>query len=171
MIAIRAALMKRQEVTRMLVRFAEHKELERINELRRQVFDLHAKGRPDIFCSVFTEELQNYLHDIDRDPCKRIVVAEHEGAVCAFAVVNRVSRQKTPYMRERAYLEIDELCVDEASREKGIATQMIAFIRDYAKSEGFDRIELNAWEFNRKALAFYESAGFSTYRRYMELKL
>ena len=36
---------------------------------------------------------------------------------------------------------------------------------------GFDRIELNMWEFNRDALAFYEAAGFVTYRRYLELKL
>ena len=46
---------------------------------------------------------------------------------------------------------------------------MIAFIREYAKNKGFDRIELNMWEFNRNALAFYEASGFTTYRRYMEV--
>jgi GNAT superfamily N-acetyltransferase len=40
-----------------------------------------------------------------------------------------------------------------------------------AKEKGFDRIELNMWEFNRDALAFYESVGFETYRRYMEIML
>ena len=74
-------------------------------------------------------------------------------------------------MLERDYLDIDEFCVDEACRRQGIASAMIAFIRDYAEKEGFDRIELNMWEFNQDALAFYQKAGFQTYRRYMEMKL
>lgn len=71
----------------------------------------------------------------------------------------------------RDYLDIDEFGVDEAHRREGVATEMIAFIRAYAKEAGFSRIELNMWEFNRDALAFYESVGFSTYRRYMELQI
>ena len=72
-------------------------------------------------------------------------------------------------MFERDYLDIDELGVDEAFRRQGVATAMIAFIRAFAAQEGFHRIELNMWEFNQNALAFYEAAGFSTCRRYMEL--
>ena len=48
---------------------------------------------------------------------------------------------------------------------------MIRFIREYAQEKGFRRLELNMWEFNRGALAFYEAAGFTTYRRYMEIRL
>ena len=43
--------------------------------------------------------------------------------------------------------------------------------KEYAKEKGFHRIELNMWEFNKGALAFYESVGFETYRRYMEIML
>ena len=46
---------------------------------------------------------------------------------------------------------------------------MVRFIRDYAKEQGYHRIELNMWEFNREALAFYEAAGYTTFRRYMEM--
>lgn len=74
-------------------------------------------------------------------------------------------------MNARDFLDIDEFCVDEAYRRTGTATEMIAFIRAFAKSHGFDRIELNMWEFNQDALAFYEAVGFKTYRRYMEMKL
>ena len=47
----------------------------------------------------------------------------------------------------------------------------MAFIREYACEKGFRRIELNMWEFNQDALAFYEAAGFTTFRRYMEIML
>ena len=41
----------------------------------------------------------------------------------------------------------------------------------FAKEKGFSRIELNMWEFNQDALAFYEAAGFKTFRRYMEMMI
>ena len=62
----------------------------------------------------------------------------------------------------------DEFGVDEDCRREGAASEMIRFIRGYAKEKGHTRIELNMWSFNREALAFYEAAGFATYRRYME---
>lgn len=74
-------------------------------------------------------------------------------------------------MYKRDYLDIDEFCVDESFRRMGIAAEMISFIREYAKTCGFERLELNMWEFNKDALAFYEAVGFETYRRYMVMKL
>ena len=102
---------------------------------------------------------------------KKIIVCIIDGNICAFAVLHHIKRPETPYMFERDYLDIDEFCVDETFRLRGIGARMIDFIRDFAKSEGFERIELNMWEFNQDALAFYEAVGFSTYRRYMEMKL
>ena len=154
----------------MTIRFAEQDDLERVNELRKQVNDLHVCGRPETFKAGFPAELRDHIYTVFRDPRQKIVVAEKDGTLCGFAVLNHITRPETPYMYVRDYLDIDEFCVDTAFRRQGIASGMIAFIRDYAKSEGFDRIELNMWEFNQDALAFYEAIGFSTYRRYMELK-
>ena len=68
-------------------------------------------------------------------------------------------------------LDIDEFGVDKEHRRQGIASELISFIRNYAKEQGFEKLELNMWEFNETALAFYEQAGFKTYRRYMEMDL
>lgn len=57
------------------------------------------------------------------------------------------------------------------ARRQGVATALIDFVKAYAREKGFGRIELNKWEFNHGALAFYEAAGFTTYRRYLEMKL
>ena len=46
-----------------------------------------------------------------------------------------------------------------------MASEMISYILDYAKDKGFKRVELNMWEFNQRALAFYEKVGFKTYRK------
>jgi len=153
------------------VRFAREEDLDRVNELRRQVNDIHVAGKPEVFKPGFSDELRDYLYTIWRDPRQKVTVAEVNGRICGFAVLNHITKPENPFMFERDYLDVDEFCVDEACRRQGIAGALIGFIREYAKGEGFGRLELNMWEFNQGALAFYEAAGFATYRRYMEMKL
>ena len=153
----------------MNVRFATEADLDRVNELRKQVNDLHVKGKPEIFKPGFPQELRDHIYTIRDDPKQRIVVAERDGVLCGFAVLNHVVRPENPFMSERNYLDIDEFCVDEAYRRQGVGTALIDFARAYTKEQGLERVELNVWEFNKDALAFYEAAGFQTYRRYMEL--
>ena len=153
------------------VHFAREDELDRVNELRRQVNDLHVEGVPDVFKPGFCDELRDFIHVIRNDPNKEIVVAEADGTVCGFAVLNHIVRPENPFMFERDFLDIDEFGVDRAFRRRGVAGAMIRFIRNYAKEKGYRRLELNMWEFNRGALAFYETADFKTYRRYMEIHL
>ena len=152
------------------VRFAREKDLDRVNELRRQVNEVHVAGKPEVFKPGFTDELRDYVRVIFADERKKIVVAELDGSVAGFAVLNHITRPENPFMFTRDYLDIDEFGVDEKYRRRGAAAAMIRFIRDYARKQGFERLELNMWEFNRGALAFYETAGFRTYRRYMEMK-
>ena len=155
----------------MNVRLANENELSRINALRKQVNDLHVAGKPDVFKPGSTKELQNFIFEIWNDPEKEIVVAEQNGFICGFAVLNHVNKPENPFMYERDYLDIDEFGVDECCRRQGVATAMIAFIREFAVNKGFHRIELNMWEFNRDALAFYEATGFATFRRYLEMSV
>ena len=157
---------ERAEVT---VRFARAEDLEQVNVLRKQVNDVHVAGKPDVFKPGFGSELRDYIRAIWEDPNKQIAVAEAGGKVRGFAVLNHIVRPENPFMYERDYLDVDEFGVDESCRRQGIAGAMIRFIRDYAKEKGFRRLELNMWEFNRGALAFYETAGFKTFRRYMEI--
>ena len=155
----------------MPVRFAEKNDLVRVNQLRRQVHELHAAGRPDIFKPGFPPELRDHIVSIWNDPQQEIVVSEREGVLCGYAVLHRVNKPENPFMYKRDYLDIDEFGVDEACRRQGVAAEMMEFIREYAREKGFAKIELNMWEFNRDALAFYEAVGFATYRRYMEAEV
>ena len=153
------------------VRQARENELERVNELRMQVNALHVAGKPEVFKPGFPEKLRNYIYAIHKDPEQFIAVAVKDGTICGFAVLHHINRPENPFMKERDFLDIDEFCVDEAFRRQGVASEMIDFIREFAKEKGFHRIELNMWEFNQDALAFYEAAGFQTFRRYMEMFL
>ena len=153
------------------IRFAVDADLEAVNRLRKEVNDLHVAGRPDIFKPGFCDELRDYIYVIHNNPNMDIVVAEQDGIICGFACLQAIRRPENPFMFERCFLDIDEFCVSSAYRRQGIASEMIRFIRQVAKERGFRKLELNMWEFNGDALRFYEAAGFTTYRRYMEMEV
>ncbi len=155
----------------MAVRFGTADDVEAVNALRRQVNDLHVAGMPAVFKDGFSEELRNYAYTFVTEPAKSLVVSERDGKIVGFAMLNRIVKGETPYTFARDFLDIDEFGVDESHRREGIGSEMIAFIREFAKESGFDRIELNMWTFNEGALEFYEAVGFTTYRRYMEMKI
>ena len=161
----------KEQSKQIIIRFAKESELVRVNELRKLVNDLHVEGKPEIFRAGFNDELRDFIYKIWKDPEQKIVVAELNGVVCGFAVLHHIHRPENPFMLERDFMDVDEFCVDKEYRRQGIATKMMSFIRNYTKEKGIKRLELNMWEVNQDALAFYEAVGFKTYRRYMEMKV
>ena len=155
---------------KMMIRFAKKSDLPQVNANRRQVHEVHAEGRPDIFRRKFGKKLANLIDDMYEDAYTKIVVADMEGTIGGFAVLEMIEKPKSPYSKARCYLRVTEFGVDESYRRQGIGTALMDFIKQYAAEQDFDTVELDVWEFNEGARQFYESVGFQTYRRYMEYK-
>lgn len=150
------------------VRPARRDELERVNELRRMVNDLHVCGRPDIFRAGFCDELQQFLYTLYDSEDAEVIVAVSDGVICGFAMATVVRRPQSAYNLERAFYHVEEFGVDERYRRHGVASALMAYLKNNARAKGLTKIELDVWAFNDDALAFYEAAGLETYRRYME---
>ena len=146
-------------------------ELERVNELRRMVNDVHVSGRPDIFRPGFAAELQERVYSLYDSGEAVILAALIDEVICGFAIVNVISRPLSPYNLARRYYHVEEFGVDEAYRRRGVASALVEYMKNDAKRQGLDKIELDVWAFNESALAFYKAAGFTTYRRYMEMNV
>ena len=153
------------------IRPAAEADFEAVNRLRRQVNDLHCAGRPDIFKSGFGEALRDHLRAYFASETNDLIVAEADGQIAGFAMVDYISRPASDYNLARSFYHVAEFGVDAPFRRQGIATALMDFMKADARQRGFDRIELDVWAFNDDALAFYEKAGFTTYRRFMELPL
>ena len=153
------------------VRPALREELDRVNDLRRQVNDLHVQGRPDIFRPDFVPEMRDLVFEQFDSDRFDVLVALLDGEISGFATVQLIQRPESPYNLARSYYHVEEFGVDAAHRRKGVATALVDYMRADARARGFDRIELDAWAFNQDALSFYETAGFETYRYFMELPL
>ncbi len=152
----------------LVVRYAKREELESVNKIRKQVNEVHVKGRPDLFREDGWQFIEPFVYTRFDEENSGVIVAAIEDEIVGFAVVQYIVRPESPYNKEQKYFHIEEFGVNEDHRRKGIATAMIDFVKEDARKRSFKKIELDMWEFNQDALAFYESAGLKTFRRYME---
>lgn len=153
-----------------MVRYAIKEELERVNELRKIVNEVHCHGRPDIFKGGFCKELQELIYTLWESENSDVIVVIREGEICGFACVDYIEKPESPYNLARRFYHINEFGVDEKYRRQGVGTELFDFIKKESTDKKFDKVELDMWEFNDSALNFYESVGFVTYRRFMEFK-
>lgn len=151
-----------------MIRLAKPQDKAAVNAIRQQVCLLHAAARPDTFRQEFSAELANRFDEFLTAPDYEVVVCEN-GGIVGFAVMKKVCLPQSPYCNERSYLLVEELGVDDGSRRAGIGSQLMQFVKDYAKSNGYSRVQLDVWAFNASAEEFYRSHGFETYRNYMEI--
>ncbi len=153
-----------------MIRFAKPEDADRINELRRQVNELHVSGRPNHFKAGFGEELQKHVNMYLTDGIGYAAVDEEDGQIVGMVMVDYIDRPESPYRYAERFAHIAEICVDEKYRRRGVGKRLLNFVKADAKEKGFPRIELDVWAFN-DALAFYEAEGYTVFRRYLELKL
>ncbi len=153
----------------LVVRYAKREELEAVNKIRKQVNEVHVKGCPDIFREDGWPFIGPFIYTRFDEENSEVIAAAIEDEIVGFTVVQYIAKPETPFNKERKYCHVEEFGVDENHRRKGIAAAMIDFIKEAARKRGFKRIELDMWEFNDGALAFYERAGLKTFRRLMEI--
>lgn len=154
-----------------MVRFAEEKDLDIINELRKQVNDIHVEGRPDIFKAGFGAELRDYAQVLMNGENSDIIVAERDGVICGMACVDYVNKPETPWGNARRFYHVQEIAVDANHRRQGVARELFEFMIAETKKRKLRKIELDVWKFNDSAIEFYQAVGFREMRRWMEYEV
>ena len=159
------------ELMNITIRKAEYNDLDQVNLLRRQVNSLHVERRPDIFRAGFCDEMRDRLFEVFSSPDYDVFVAEADKKVKGFATVEYATKPLSPYNNERRYYRIEEFGVDEGCHRQGVGTALMTYLKNDAKEKGYEKLELDVWEFNASAVEFYDAQGFSCYRRFLEVDL
>lgn len=154
----------------MQIRFATSGDYKDVARLVSQIHRLHVVARPDMYVPFDSPMSAQYYEKLLRGERTNVIVAEDlvGKAVVAYAVIRMDEAAYRPIFQQRKYIYIDDLCVDEAHRRRGIGRQMFSFIVDYAREISASFIELGVAEFNQDAIQFYESLGMVTRSRKME---
>ncbi len=155
----------------MNIRRANANDKTRIEELLCQVLEVHHNARPDIFKSGTKKYTSDELDAIITDDARPIFVAEEDGTVLGYAFCIFVQHVKDNILTDIKTLYIDDLCVDEGARGKGIGRKLYNFAVNYAKDNGCYNLTLNVWADNTSALGFYEALGLQKQKIGMELIL
>lgn len=152
----------------MEIRRALPSDLEDINKLLYQVHKVHSTGRPDIFRPDNKKYTDEELMEIIADEKRPIFVGILNGHVAGYAFCVFVEHRGERSLSDIRTLYIDDLCVDEALREKHIGKTLYEYVVNYAREEGFYNLTLNVWACNPSAIKFYESCGLSVQKIGME---
>jgi GNAT superfamily N-acetyltransferase len=147
----------------VIVRKAGTDDLDRLVRLGQQLHRLHVGFAPwrfrmnddDAFRAWFTAELS--------DPDVRLLVADVDGRVEAYARCQFMKREADLYGDERRWLEIDQVCVDEDSRRHGLGRALFEAAEKLARDHGLARLELNVWTRNDHARTTFTVLGYTTF--------
>lgn len=151
----------------MAVRRAQKGDIPAILMLLDQVNEVHAEARPDIFnrCTKYTAaQLEDIISDINRP----LFVYDEDDAVLGYAMCKFVVHSGEQLLADIKTLYIDDICVDEGARGRGIGTALYKYAAGFAKTSGCYNITLTVWACNPAAEAFYKKLGLVPQRTMME---
>jgi len=153
----------------MIIRKAERKDIYGLMSLLSQVLSVHAEIRPDIFKANTTKYTEEELYYIVTNPLTPVFVAVDENErVLGHCFCKFIQYSKDNVLTDVKTLYIDDICVDENARGKGIAKSLYGFASDFAKTENCYNITLNVWAGNDTAIKFYEAMGLKVQKTTME---
>ena len=152
-----------------MIRRAIEKDISKIIDLLKQVCLVHHKGRPDIFkvgTKYSAEELKSILKDESRPILVSVDNSDNVQGYCFCIYQQHINNS---VLTDIKTLYIDDLCVDETLRFKGIGKELYDSALELAKDTGCYNVTLNVWSCNQSALKFYESLGLLPQKIGMEV--
>lgn len=152
----------------MTIRFAAKEDIPGLIRLLRQVGQVHHEIRPDIFRAGAQKYDEAALSALLRDPNRPVFAAMEGDAMLGYAFCIWQEVKQDGALADRKNLYIDDLCVDEGVRGKGVAKALYDAVLAWAREQGCDAVTLNVWCGNDRAMAFYEKCGLKPQKVVME---
>ena len=151
-----------------MIRKATPRDIQDICRLLEQVLAVHHAGRPDLFRAHGKKYDEKALLGMLARQENPIFVYDDGGHVAGYIMCQEHNECSSVLMPVKT-LYIDDLCVDEDARGKGIGSKLFQYVKDYAKENGFYNVTLHVWNSNPGASKFYESLGLKPQFTSLEL--
>lgn len=153
----------------MTIRRAAVEDANLLATLNESVQRLHGQGRPDLFrMPGHDEELTIWYRDTIEQVDNHVFIAEAAGVAVGFMVARILHRPQNAFALAQKSLFVDQLCVVDGQQGKGFGSRLMEAAYALAQEEGIQRVMLDVWSFNGKALEFYEKQGFGIYNLRLE---
>ncbi|HET9587668.1 MAG TPA: GNAT family N-acetyltransferase [Anaerolineales bacterium] len=128
------------------------------------VQSLHAAHHPDIFKTPQSEAFAiTFFEGMLADPTISIFIAEADGQALGYILCKLVERDETPFTFAMRYLLIDQISVRPGARQQGVGRALMKQAELLARELAVQKIQLDSWDFNMNAHAFFEHVGFQKF--------
>ena len=130
-----------------------------VKALQEQVYLLHLKGYPQHYVQTDRFFDEDYFKSLLDNKDNFNYVCEIDGKVVGVILASKKMPSSIPFVAKRKVLHIDNIVVDKSCQRKGVGKGLLNFIEEKAIKQKFDSLELNVFDFNKKAIWFYKSQG------------
>lgn len=127
----------------------------------------HVEGVPDFFRTMSHEEQVKEFDSAMADDHTALIVAEKGIEVLGYILLKIKEPEVGSMLRPRRFVKISYLCVASRFYRSGAGTALLAAAEHWGAERGIQAIDLNVWDFNRGAIAFYEKMGYEAVSRRM----
>lgn len=130
----------------------------------------HVAAVPGVFRNVEPAVPQEYFAQLVTEDDTDVVLAEDAGKIVGYAVLLHRHTARDMLV-PRLYAHIENFGVAAAYRREGIGERLIEACVARANERGATSLELDCWEANQEAMAFYTSIGMRVTRRYFAMDI
>lgn len=148
-------------IGKLIIRLAREDELKVVQDLNYKLFVSDNRHFHDLNLRWPYEEkgTEYFKHKIDgtKGVC---FVAEKSGKVIGY-LAGSTFDAGSAYLAKRA--ELDNMFVEEEFRSSGIGATLVEEFKNWCKQNQVEKIFVNAFSPNTRAIAFYKKTGFEEY--------
>lgn len=152
----------------IIIRTAKPDDWKAIQELNHQVFVNDKDNDSDMDLNwPYSDRGIKYYHDLADGLYGHCLIAEIENKPVGYVALSHKSFD----YRKSKYVEVENIGVDTRYRSKGIGKQLMEASADWAKQQGADRLYVEAFWGNDRAIKYYKNNGFVEMGLELEKKL
>ncbi|MGY3717669.1 GNAT family N-acetyltransferase [Sutcliffiella cohnii] len=153
------------------VKKAQPQDYSSISLIANEVHEKHVNALPHIFYTVKNALPKIYFEELIENPMCEILVAKEGEDVVGFAIIEIMESPPIPTYTYRKISFINNIAIKKEYSRKGIGYTLFKECTNWSKIHGASAIELNVWEFNQDAIAFYRKLGMEYASRKMYIPL
>jgi len=150
----------------LTVRKASKEDLPALRALYRALEEDGVRYQPEHF--VIGERTDDFFDNIFASADQDILVADIDGEAVGFVHCMILQQKKVSCLKPQSVIYLQDLCVREDLRSKGIGSVLIRASKDYGKEKGADFIRTQVFPGNTDGMRFYERNGFSEMMKTIE---
>ena len=152
----------------MEIQIERTRDYEALAKLNETVQSLHQKMYPNEFKQFDFNSAKKSFKRILSEPYTYAFIAQNDAEPMGYILCQIEHRKENEFQWAKTVLYIDQLSVEAHYRNQGVASQLLAQVTKLAKEFNVNEIQLDHWNKNEEAKAFFNAKGFEYFNHKMK---